>query len=149
MARSICSIDWCDRVVHGKGYCESHYRRFMRGASVEDLQTPWKKDLPLEPYIDNLGYQRLSIKNSSKKLLVHRLVMEEHLGRKLEPWENVHHKNGIRHDNRIENLELWITRQPNGQRVEDVLEWAKEIIRKYGDNNGQYASNGDVGTTRD
>jgi hypothetical protein len=121
----------------------------MRGASVEDLQTPWKKDLPLEPYIDNLGYQRLSIKNSSKKLLVHRLVMEEHLGRKLEPWENVHHKNGIRNDNRIENLELWITRQPNGQRVEDVLEWAKEIIRKYGDNNGQYASNGDVGTTRD
>ena len=61
----------------------------------------------------------------------HIMVMEEKMGRLLVPGENVHHINGIRDDNRIENLELWTSPQPKGIRARDALDWAREIVARY------------------
>ncbi len=68
---------------------------------------------------------------ASGHVLEHRWVMQEKLGRPLLKHENVHHINGVRTDNRLENLELWSTSQPSGQRVEDKIRWAREFLALY------------------
>ncbi len=83
------------------------------------------------------GYKILMIKNHPNamkggRILEHTFIMSQHLGRALKKEERIHHKNGIRDDNRIENLELWTRSHPDGCRVEDKVKWAKEFLESYG-----------------
>jgi hypothetical protein len=74
------------------------------------------------------GYVRVRISGGYDA--EHRHVMSQVLGRALYPFENVHHRNGLKSDNRPENLELWATYQPSGQRVVDLVEF---VARFYPD----------------
>lgn len=83
------------------------------------------------------GYKRLPGKghpNSQKSsgcILEHVLVMSNYLGRPLNKGETVHHKNGDRLDNRIENLELRASNHGPGQNILDILKWCKDFINQY------------------
>lgn len=81
-------------------------------------------------FLDKNGYKVVRVEG--KEVPEHRLVMEKMIGRKLLPEETVHHKNGQRADNREANLELWSSRNPKGQRVEDKIHWALELLKDYG-----------------
>lgn len=68
----------------------------------------------------------------SNHVLEHIKIMSDILGRPLIKGETVHHKNGNGLDNRPENLELWVSNHPSGQKAEDLIKWAREIIERYG-----------------
>jgi hypothetical protein len=94
-----------------------------------------KNGLPTITQRIKRGYVVLRIPASDGKphyeILEHRYVMERHIGRALLPGETVHHKSGDKTDNRIENLQLFVSNHGPGQKVEHVIAWCIEMLTRY------------------
>lgn len=126
-----CEVEGCKRLAQFNGLCSGHYSRVYKTGRL-DPEKPIRKLGPRgEGTVSTGGYRM--IWSGDRKVAEHRLIMEELLGRPLLKEENVHHLNGVRDDNRPANLELWSHSQPKGQRVEDKVAWARQIIDLYGD----------------
>lgn len=135
---AICNIDGCDRSAVTRGMCSAHYGRWRRlgdalaGGAMLRRQNIGGKQVDNQGYVFWVdGTHPMAIK--SKRVYEHRVVVSEKIGRDLLSGENVHHKNGDRADNRPENLELWVTMQPAGQRPRDLVAFANQILNRYTD----------------
>lgn len=124
-----CSVDGCPKGASFKEaiLCQMHYRRLKNNGEIGSAGSIKASDG--EGSVRKDGYKIITV--DGKSVREHRHVMELYLNRTLLPEETVHHKNGDRSDNRLENLELWSASQPSGQRVEDKVEWALELLRLY------------------
>lgn len=124
-----CVVDGCDRLAWriSSGMCSMHHRRSQLGRPLEQ-----PKRGSTNVYVTNAdGYvivygPRARAAGYPNGVRMHRLVWEEHAGKKLLPEETVHHKNLIRDDNRIENLELWPSNHGKGARADDLIDYIGE-----------------------
>lgn len=119
---ALCVVDGCERRRKGATWCHLHTERVRRTGEPGPAQ-PMRTRGIVRARQD--GYVRLTLPDG-RRVLEHALVMEEILGRRLAPGENVHHRNGVKDDNSPANLELWLVMQPTGQRVEDLMRYIAE-----------------------
>lgn len=129
-----CTTPNCGGVVIARGMCANCYALWKRHGNPQARSEWYLKRY--EEIIDDHGYVLVYVKghpnaNRRSRVPKHRFVMAQYLGRPLRKNENVHHKNGNKVDNSLENLELWVTAQPKGQRPQDLVEWARQILRDY------------------
>ncbi len=118
-----CKVIWRLCNICGKGswtqlLCgqPAHLRCVHCSSKINAAQTHKKNPLwEGGKWLGAIGYVWVSLKpddffypmmTNSRYVPEHWLVMAKSLGRCLQSWESVHHKNGIKNDNRIENLEL-------------------------------------------
>lgn len=135
-------IDFSHRVCYKSGSCKKFWKCLCNCGSItitdtSGLTTGRTKSCGClrnkGGKINSSGYKVIYSTVIKKYILEHRHIYEQHYGIKLTPNQNIHHINGNRLDNRIENLELWDTSQPSGQRVEDKIKFYFELIEKYKD----------------
>lgn len=138
--KTMCEVETCARIAERRGYCQAHYKRTLKhGHPRADIPI---KEVDGKGHISH-GYMQINVptklrhlSRGSTKMAEHRFVVAKHLGRPLTSDEHVHHINGVKTDNRLENLELWSTSHPSGKRVEDLLEYALMILSRYEDELG-------------
>ena len=123
-------------------YKQRALERFIKKRGLPADYKPWKRKAG-EGNISKAGYKIITcpIKDhpnaydSRGRIAEHTWVMTQHLGRPLFKGETVHHINGDRLDNHIENLELWDNSHPPGQRVEEKLAWCREFVSRHSQEN--------------